>query len=199
MPRKEYVKTLINGENLEFLCEPRQSLLECLRDVLGLTGTKEGCNDGNCGACTVMLDGRMVNYCLVLGVEARGREIGTVEGIATPAGPAPDPTGVPGKCGATVRLLHARVYRRLQGALGDRALPIGGAYSQMAGREPLSVHGLRQDRQSGARRGGYVGHRILARYLAGCDGSGSLQSALAVTIGTGSLSVRNARQSGGIE
>ena len=86
MPRKTHVNTLINGENLEFLCEPRQSLLECLRDVLGLTGTKEGCNDGNCGACTVMLDGRMVNSCLVLGVEAQGREIGTVEGIATPAG-----------------------------------------------------------------------------------------------------------------
>ena len=86
MPRKAHVNTLINGENLEFLCEPRQSLLECLRDVLGLTGTKEGCNDGNCGACTVMLDGRMVNSCLVLGVETQGREIGTVEGIATPAG-----------------------------------------------------------------------------------------------------------------
>ena len=86
MPRKTHVNTLINGENLEFLCEPRQSLLECLRDVLGLTGTKEGCNDGNCGACTVILDGRMVNSCLVLGVEAQGREIGTVEGIATPAG-----------------------------------------------------------------------------------------------------------------
>ena len=86
MPRKAHINTLINGENLEFLCEPRQSLLECLRDVLGLTGTKEGCNDGNCGACTVILDGRMVNSCLVLGVEVQGREIGTVEGIATPAG-----------------------------------------------------------------------------------------------------------------
>ena len=86
MPRKAHINTLINGENLEFLCEPRQSLLECLRDVLGLTGTKDGCNDGNCGACTVMLDGRMVNSCLVLGVETQGREIGTVEGIATPAG-----------------------------------------------------------------------------------------------------------------
>ena len=86
MPVKAHVNTRINGEDLEFLCEPRQSLLECLRDVLGLTGTKEGCNDGNCGACTVMLDGRMVNSCLVLGVEAQGREIGTIEGIATPAG-----------------------------------------------------------------------------------------------------------------
>ena len=79
---KVRVRTLINGEAADFLCEPRQSLLECLRDILGLTGTKEGCNDGNCGACTVILDGRIVNSCLVLGVEAEGREIVTIEGIA---------------------------------------------------------------------------------------------------------------------
>ncbi len=82
MPRKTYVQTTINGENVEFLCEPRQSLLECLRDVIGLTGSKEGCNDGNCGACTVSLDGRIVTSCLVLGVEAEGRNIETIEGVA---------------------------------------------------------------------------------------------------------------------
>ena len=76
------VHTTINGEEREFLCEPRQSLLECLRDVLGLTGAKEGCNDGNCGACTVILDGRIVASCLVLGVEAEGASITTIEGIA---------------------------------------------------------------------------------------------------------------------
>ncbi len=80
--QKVHVRTTVNGENVEFLCEPRQSLLECLRDILGLTGTKEGCNDGNCGACTVIFDGRIVNSCLVLGVEAEGREIVTIEGIA---------------------------------------------------------------------------------------------------------------------
>ena len=79
---KVHVKTNINGEEREFLCEPRQSLLECLRDILGLTGTKEGCNDGNCGACTVILDGRIVASCLVLGVEAEGASITTIEGIA---------------------------------------------------------------------------------------------------------------------
>ena len=83
MPRKTRVVTTINGEETEFLCEPRQSLLECLRDVLGLTGTKEGCNDGNCGACTVEMDGRIVTSCLVLGVEAEGSEIGTIEGVAS--------------------------------------------------------------------------------------------------------------------
>jgi aerobic carbon-monoxide dehydrogenase small subunit len=76
------VETTINGEPYEFLCEPRQSLLECLRDILGLTGTKEGCNDGNCGACTVMMDDRIVTSCLVLGVEAQGSTITTIEGIA---------------------------------------------------------------------------------------------------------------------
>ena len=82
MEVKTRVETTINGERVEFLCEPRQSLLECLRDVVGLTGTKEGCNDGNCGACTVMFDGRIVTSCLVLGVEADGREITTIEGVA---------------------------------------------------------------------------------------------------------------------
>ncbi len=79
---KTYVQTTINSEHAEFLCEPRQTLLEVLRDVLDLTGTKEGCGDGNCGACTVMMDGRLVLSCLTLGVEAAGSEITTIEGIA---------------------------------------------------------------------------------------------------------------------
>jgi carbon-monoxide dehydrogenase small subunit len=86
MPTKVYVQTRINGEEVEFLCEPRQSLLEVLRDVLGLTGSKEGCNNGNCGACSVILDGVLVNSCCVLGVETAGREVTTIEGIAGPEG-----------------------------------------------------------------------------------------------------------------
>jgi carbon-monoxide dehydrogenase small subunit len=86
MPGKIHVRAKINGEDLDFLCEARQSLLEVLRDVLYLTGTKEGCNDGNCGACTVIMDGRIVDSCCVLGVEAQGKEITTVEGIATAEG-----------------------------------------------------------------------------------------------------------------
>jgi len=82
MHKKVHVQTTINSEPVEFLCEPRQSLLECLRDILSLTGSKEGCNYGNCGACTVILDGRIVTSCLVLGVEAEGRSITTIEGIA---------------------------------------------------------------------------------------------------------------------
>jgi carbon-monoxide dehydrogenase small subunit len=76
----------INGEDVEFLCEPRQSLLEVLRDELSLTGTKEGCNNGNCGACNVLLDGVLVNSCLVLAVEGQGRAVTTIEGVALPQG-----------------------------------------------------------------------------------------------------------------
>ncbi len=79
---KTMVSATINGEPVEFLCEPHQSLLSCLRNILGLTGAKEGCNDGNCGACSILLDGRLVNSCLVLGVEIEGREVTTVEGLA---------------------------------------------------------------------------------------------------------------------
>ena len=80
--KKIHVTTTVNGESVEFLCEPRNSLLEVLRDRLGLTGCKEGCNNGNCGACTVIVNKRPVNSCLVLGVEVEDAEIETVEGIA---------------------------------------------------------------------------------------------------------------------
>jgi aerobic carbon-monoxide dehydrogenase small subunit len=86
MNKKFQVRALINGEEIEFLCEPRQSLLEVLRETLGLTGTKEGCNNGNCGACNVILDGALVNSCLVLAVEIDERSVTTVEGIATGQG-----------------------------------------------------------------------------------------------------------------
>ncbi|MFO0843207.1 MAG: (2Fe-2S)-binding protein [Gemmataceae bacterium] len=86
MARKTHVQATINGRPAEYLCEPRQSLLEVLRDTLHLTGSKEGCNNGNCGACNVVLDGRLVNSCIVLGVEAEGRSVETIEGVATPSG-----------------------------------------------------------------------------------------------------------------
>ena len=81
---KTHVQTTINGEPTEFLCESRQSLLEVLRETLGFTGTKAGCNDGNCGACSVVVDGILVDSCLMLAVEADGKQIGTVEGLASP-------------------------------------------------------------------------------------------------------------------
>ena len=84
--RSVHVRTTINGQEMEFLVPPYMSLLDTLREVVGLTGTKEGCNDGNCGACTVSIDGRIVDSCLVLGAEAEGKEINTIEGMATPEG-----------------------------------------------------------------------------------------------------------------
>ena len=79
---KTHVTLNLNGESAEFLCEPRQTLLEVLRDELDLTGTKEGCATGDCGACSVLLDGRVVCACLVLAVEAEARTLTTVEGLA---------------------------------------------------------------------------------------------------------------------
>ena len=78
---KVHLTTTINGEARELLCEPYQTLLEVLRDELKLTGTKEGCSNGNCGACNVILNGSLVNSCLVLGAEAQGGTIETIEGL----------------------------------------------------------------------------------------------------------------------
>lgn len=82
MASKLQVKTTINGTACEFLAEPRQTLLEVLREDLHLLGTKEGCGNGNCGACSIILDGRVVNSCLVLAVQVEGKTIETVEGLA---------------------------------------------------------------------------------------------------------------------
>ncbi len=79
---KHHVSATVNGDPVEFLCETRQTLLDVLRDELNLTGSKEGCGSGDCGACSVMVDNRLVCACLVLGVEAEGRNIETIEGVA---------------------------------------------------------------------------------------------------------------------
>ena len=77
-----HVSTKINGDATEFLCEPDETLLDVLRDRLGLTGSKEGCGTGDCGACSVTVDGRLICSCLMLGAEAEGREVTTIEGMA---------------------------------------------------------------------------------------------------------------------
>ena len=79
---KHHVSATVNNDPVEFLCETEQTLLDCLRDELNLTGAKEGCSSGDCGACSVMIDGRLVCSCLVLGVEANGMKIETIEGMA---------------------------------------------------------------------------------------------------------------------
>lgn len=82
MTKKIHVSTTVNGDAVEFLCDPRETVLDVLRDRLSLTGAKEGCGTGDCGACSIELDGRLVCSCLVLGAEAQGKSINTVEGMA---------------------------------------------------------------------------------------------------------------------
>ncbi|MEK0163550.1 (2Fe-2S)-binding protein [Phaeobacter sp. JH20_36] len=82
MSTKIHVSATVNGDAVDYLCDPRETLLDVLRDRLNLTGAKEGCGTGDCGACSITLNGRLVCSCLVLGVEAAGQEIATVEGIA---------------------------------------------------------------------------------------------------------------------
>jgi carbon-monoxide dehydrogenase small subunit len=79
---KHHVTTTVNGDPVEYLCESEQTLLDCLRDELDLIGAKEGCSSGDCGACSVLIDGRLVCSCLVLGVEAEGKNVETIEGMA---------------------------------------------------------------------------------------------------------------------
>jgi carbon-monoxide dehydrogenase small subunit len=83
MTKKTHVTVTVNGDEYEALCEPGQTLVDLLRNELELTGTKEGCSTGDCGACSVMLDGKLVCSCLVLAIEADGRSVDTIEGMAT--------------------------------------------------------------------------------------------------------------------
>jgi carbon-monoxide dehydrogenase small subunit len=82
MSRRLHISALVNGDPIDFLAEPGATLLDALRDDLGLTGSKEGCGSGDCGACSVILDGRLVCSCLVLAVEVEGRRVDTIEGMA---------------------------------------------------------------------------------------------------------------------
>lgn len=81
-----HVNATVNGDAVDFLADPRETLLDALRDHLGLTGSKEGCGTGDCGACSVLLDGRLVSSCLVLAVEVEGKRVDTIEGMAGPDG-----------------------------------------------------------------------------------------------------------------
>jgi len=79
---KQHVKTIVNNDEYEFLCDVKSSVLDVLRDELNLTGSKEGCGTGDCGACSIIMEGRLVCSCLVLGVEMEGKSIETIEGMA---------------------------------------------------------------------------------------------------------------------
>ena len=143
--RSVHVQTTINGQDMEFLVPPYMSLLDALREVVGLTGTKEGCNDGNCGACTVNMDGRIVDSCLVLGAEVEGKSVDTIEGMATPDGLHPLQQAFPGRGCPSVWNMHPRFPRSGQGSARQRAEAERRAHTSLAGRESVQVHRLRQD------------------------------------------------------
>ena len=158
MPGLVHVTTTINGNQTDFLCEPRQSLLECLRDVVGMTGSKEGCNDGNCGACTVNMDGRIVCSCLVLGVEAQGAEVNTIEGVASAEGLHPIQQSFLENAALQCGICTAGLHRGRQSAAGERTRCRRGAHPPLAGRQPVSLHRLRQNRpRRPGRRGANAG------------------------------------------
>ena len=113
---KVHVTTTINDESVEFLCTPEQTLLEVLREDLSRTGTKEGCSTGDCGACSVLLNGRLVCSCLVLAVEAADADVTTIEGIADGRRLASHSAEVSRACRAAMRHLHARLHRGHEGA-----------------------------------------------------------------------------------
>ena len=143
MARKRMISATINGRLEEFLCTPRQTLLEVLRDVLGLTGTKEGCSNGNCGACTVLLDGRPVDSCLVLAVEIEGCRLETIEGLAEADRLHPLQQAFLEARGPAVRHLHTRLSHVCQGAARRTSRTVRRGHSLRSGRQSLPLYGLR--------------------------------------------------------
>ena len=154
MPAKTHVQTTINGEPVEFLCEPRESLLEVLRDVIGLTGTKEGCNDGNCGACTVEFDGRIVTSCLILGVEAGGSEITTIEGVADGSTLHPVQQAFLENAALQCGICTPGFIVASKALLGAQPRPHRTRDTILACEQSLPLHRLRQDSTRGPGRGG---------------------------------------------
>ena len=140
---KAHVTTTINGDAYEFLCEPGQTLVDVLRNALGLTGTKEGCSTGDCGACSVMLDGALVCSCLVLAVEADGKPIDTIEGMAEGEDALhPLQRQLPRAQRAAMRDLHARHPDRRAGAAGAQPRPHRNRDPVLAGGQSLPLHRL---------------------------------------------------------
>ena len=145
---KHHIEATVNGDAVEFLCETEETLLDVLRDTLNLTGSKEGCASGDCGACSVMLDGRLVCSCLVLGCEVGGRRVETIEGVAKGRDAPSAAAEVPRARRAPVRHLHARLHRGRQGAARAESRSDRDRDPLLAGRQPVPVHRLRQDRHA---------------------------------------------------
>jgi 2Fe-2S iron-sulfur cluster binding domain len=139
---KQHVSTIINGEPVEYLCEPQQTMLDVLRDELNLTGSKEGCSSGDCGACTVIVDGNIVCSCLMLGAEAEGRKITTIEGHCRGRQIASGAAEIPGARGIAMRFLHAGLHRRGQGFARRESKPDRGRDPVLAGWQSVPLHRL---------------------------------------------------------
>ncbi len=148
-----HVATTVNGDAVEYVCSPRETLLDVLRNRLGLTGAKEGCGTGDCGACSVTVDGRLVCSCLVLGAEADGREVTTVEGLSIGGKLHPLQTQVHRTRGAAVRHLHAGLSGCGEGVARPQPRPERRRDPLRAGRQPVPLHRIRQDRPRGERGG----------------------------------------------
>ena len=137
---RTHVTCVLNGDEIDFLCNDYQTLLSALRDELGMIGTKEGCGTGDCGACSVILDGQLVCSCLVFAPEVEGRRVETIEGLAEVdhLHPLQDSflEGAAFQCG----VVHARVPDGGQGALGPQPLPHRDRGALRGGREPLPMH-----------------------------------------------------------
>ena len=142
MPPKTPVETIVNGNAVEFLCEPHQSLLEILREVLGLTGSKEGCNNGNCGACNVILDDVLVNACLVLAVEVQGKRYLNHRGHRQCYWAPSIARRVPRICRLAVWHLYAWFYRLLLCFVAAKSTSNRVRSSPLAGWQLVSLHWL---------------------------------------------------------
>ena len=158
---KVHVVTSVNGESREMLCEPQQSLLEVLRDELGMTGTKEGCATGDCGACSVMLNGRLVCSCLTLGVEAEGADITTIEGIAEGSQLHPVQRKFLEHAALQCGICTPGFIVATKALLDRNPDPDETTIRYWFGWQSLPMHRLRQDHSSGTGRRSRIGPRSL--------------------------------------
>ena len=151
---KIHVTTTVNGDPVEFLADPRETLLDALRNQLDLTGTKEGCGTGDCGACSVTVDGTLVCSCLMLAAEANGKRVETIEGMAkrraAPACSASSSNTRP--CSAAI--CTPGILVAAKALLGAEPGPDRYRGAVLAGGEPVPLHGVRQDHPRRAGRGG---------------------------------------------
>ena len=143
----------VNGVEYPINVEAQRSLLSALRNEIGLTGSKEGCDDSECGACMVLIDGRPVNSCSYLALQANGREITTVEGLSNGGELASAAARLPQRRWRAVRVLHARDADQRNGAATREPESHRGRGSTGAVGQPLPLHGLPEDRERGAVRG----------------------------------------------